>query len=180
MAFCRYLTWSSVVSAVLAAPPLLNQAQAGGTQRPVGTSFGVPGSSSKFDYVVSLFFSLFCCYLTKKIIGGGTAGLTVAERLSEDPSISVAVIEAGGFYELDNGNVSQIPAFYAKNFNQTAAPETIQPLIDWGYIIEPQVVGEAKLCTNNANSYRAWEIVDFITLRAKRSAEGTETIIDRE
>ncbi|KAI4218774.1 MAG: hypothetical protein L6R36_008758, partial [Xanthoria steineri] len=135
----RYLTWSSVVSAVLAAPPLLNQAQAGGTQRPVGTSFGVPGSSSKFDYVVSLFFSLLCGYLTKKIIGGGTAGLTVAERLSEDPTISVAVIEAGGFYELDNGNVSQIPAFYAKNFNQTAAPETIQPLIDWEYIIEPQV-----------------------------------------
>ncbi|KAH8111799.1 GMC oxidoreductase, partial [Phellopilus nigrolimitatus] len=29
------------------------------------------------------------------IIGGGTAGLTVAARLSEDPSISVAVIEAG-------------------------------------------------------------------------------------
>ncbi|KAI4282986.1 MAG: hypothetical protein L6R38_002512 [Xanthoria sp. 2 TBL-2021] len=124
MNFRKNLTWSSIVSAVLAAPPLLNQAQAGGTQRPVGTSFGVPGSSSKFDYV---------------IIGGGTAGLTVAERLSEDPTISVAVIEAGGFYELDNGNLSQIPAFYAKNFNQTAAPETIQPLIDWAYTIEPQV-----------------------------------------
>ena len=84
----------------------------------------------------------------------------------------MAVIEAGGFYELDNGNVSQIPAFYAKNFNQTAAPETIQPLIDWEYIIEPQVVGNAKLCIGNTNSYRVWQIVGFITLRAKRSAEG--------
>ena len=66
--------------------------------------------------------------------------MTVAERLSEDPTISVAVIEAGGFYELTDGNVSQIPAFYAKNFNQTPTAETIQPLIDWAYITEPQLV----------------------------------------
>ena len=29
------------------------------------------------------------------IIGGGTAGLTLAARLTEDPSIHVAVLEAG-------------------------------------------------------------------------------------
>ncbi|KAL6716047.1 hypothetical protein ACLMJK_007009 [Lecanora helva] len=119
----KYFAWSSIVSAVLAAPSLLNENQVNGTSRPVGTSFGVPGSSSKFDYV---------------IIGGGTAGLTVAERLSEDPNVAVAVIEAGGFYELDDGNVSTIPAFYLKNFNQTPVADTIQPLIDWGYITEPQ------------------------------------------
>ena len=49
-----YLAWSSVVSAVLAAPSLLNTERVGDEQRPVGTSFGVPGSSSKFDYVVCL------------------------------------------------------------------------------------------------------------------------------
>ena len=52
----------------------------------------------------------------------------------------MAVIEAGGFYELDDGNVSMIPAFYDKNFNQTPVAENIQPLIDWGYITEPQAV----------------------------------------
>ena len=34
------------------------------------------------------------------IVGGGTAGLTMAARLSEDPAISVAVIEAGTFYQV--------------------------------------------------------------------------------
>ena len=37
-------------------------------------------SSPAFDYVV---------------IGGGTAGLVVAARLSENPDISVCVVEAG-------------------------------------------------------------------------------------
>ena len=52
-------------------------------------SFGVPGINATYDYVV---------------IGGGTAGLTIAARLAEDPDVSVAVIEAGGFYQQDNGN----------------------------------------------------------------------------
>ena len=116
-------------------------------------------------------------YLTREIIGGGTAGLTVAERLAEDPTISVAVIEAGGFYELDNGNVSQIPAFYSKNFNQTAAPETIQPLIDWAYITEPQVVSSTNLHRGNVNRHRVWATVNSIILRAKRSAEGMEVSV---
>ena len=54
-----------------------------------GNSFGVPGTNATYDYVV---------------IGGGTAGLTIAARLAEDPDVSVAVIEAGGFYQQDNGN----------------------------------------------------------------------------
>ena len=46
-------------------------------------------SDTTFDYIV---------------IGGGTGGLAIAARLAEDPSVSVAVIEAGGFYQQDNGN----------------------------------------------------------------------------
>ncbi|KAL9078533.1 MAG: hypothetical protein Q9157_002556 [Trypethelium eluteriae] len=57
----------------------------------LGTAFGAPGADANFDYVV---------------VGGGTAGLTLATRLSANKSMSVAVIEAGGFYEIDNGNYS--------------------------------------------------------------------------
>ena len=60
----------------------------------LGSLFSVPGNQT-FDYV---------------IVGGGTAGLVLASQLLETP-FSVAVIEAGGFYEIDNGNVSQIPLF---------------------------------------------------------------------
>ncbi|KAH6694933.1 hypothetical protein BKA61DRAFT_711361 [Leptodontidium sp. MPI-SDFR-AT-0119] len=66
-----------------------------GQERLLGSSFGFPGANATFDYV---------------IIGGGTSGLTVAKRLAEDNSLSVVVIEAGGFYEADAGNFSQIPA----------------------------------------------------------------------
>jgi len=54
-----------------------------------GNSFGVPGKNASYDYV---------------IVGGGTGGLAIAARLAEDKNASVAVIEAGGFYQIDNGN----------------------------------------------------------------------------
>ncbi len=54
-----------------------------------GNSFGVPGVNATYDYV---------------IIGGGTAGLTIAARLAEDQDVSVAVVEGGGFYQIENGN----------------------------------------------------------------------------
>ena len=62
----------------------------------IGSHFGVPDVALTYDYVV---------------IGGGTAGLVMARRLAANPSFTVAVIEAGGFYEFDNGNYSEIPGF---------------------------------------------------------------------
>lgn len=56
---------------------------------PLGNSFGVPGTSASYDFV---------------IVGGGTGGLAIAARLAEGNNASVAVVEAGGFYQIDNGN----------------------------------------------------------------------------
>ncbi|KAL8800199.1 MAG: hypothetical protein Q9200_007325 [Gallowayella weberi] len=84
--------------------------------------FGWPsrGKDDSFDYVV---------------IGGGTAGLTVATRLAQGSTFSVAVIEAGGFYEQDNGNFSTIPG-YCTFFTGTD-PDDVNPLVDWGFVTQP-------------------------------------------
>ncbi|MCJ1372495.1 hypothetical protein MMC20_003720 [Loxospora ochrophaea] len=92
-----------------------------GATRLLGSSFGILGTNATFDYV---------------IIGGGTAGLTLANRLTENTQVSVAVIEAGSFYELSNGNLSQVPAF--DFYYTTASPTDIQPLVDWGFVTRPQ------------------------------------------
>lgn len=69
-------------------------------------------------------------------MGGGTAGLTIAERLSENPSLSVAVIEAGGFYEIESGNFSQVPGYDT----EYVLPESPPSLVDWGFVTQPQKV----------------------------------------
>lgn len=76
-------------------------------------------------------------------MGGGTAGLTIASKLAEDPSISVAVIEAGSFYQLDNGNGSIVPALIA-NQHIGSDPNDTAPLIDWDFVTEPQAVSGSR------------------------------------
>ncbi|CAJ2510845.1 Uu.00g064700.m01.CDS01 [Anthostomella pinea] len=61
------------------------------------------------------------------IAGGGTAGLVLASRLTEDGSQSVLVIEAGAD---QSGNLQvKIPAFYAANFDGDA---------DWNFSTKAQ------------------------------------------
>ncbi|KAK8095680.1 hypothetical protein PG999_013702 [Apiospora kogelbergensis] len=84
-------------------------------------SFGVPGRNRTFDYVV---------------VGGGIGGLTLATRLVEQKAGTVAVVEAGTFYELSNGNLSQLPA--NDYLWGGKGKDDWQPGIDWGYISEPQ------------------------------------------
>lgn len=87
-----------------------------------GSSFGAPAVNASYDYV---------------IVGGGTAGLTIATRLAQNPNITVAVVEAGTFYEIANSNVSQIPAFDAQSANATSLIG-VNPLIDWRFTTTPQ------------------------------------------
>lgn len=110
-----YLPVVFLFSVAFASLDLLDNGQLGTI---LGSSFGVPGANATFDYVV---------------VGGGTAGLTIATRLAENRSLSVAVVEAGGFYEIDNGNLSIIPA-------QATSPRSSQPLFDWGFSTVPQAV----------------------------------------
>ena len=69
--------------------------------------------------------------------------MTVATRLAEAQN-SVAVIEAGSFYELDNGNLSQIPSDDAMYASPIPKQTSIQPLVDWGFITEPQSVSDVE------------------------------------
>ncbi|KAI1176170.1 GMC oxidoreductase [Nemania sp. FL0916] len=88
---------------------------------PLGSSFGIPGKNATFDYVV---------------VGGGNAGLTLATRLAEQQSGRVAVVEAGTFYEISNGNLSQVPGL--DNMYISKVHNDWHPLIDWGYETVPQ------------------------------------------
>ena len=90
-----------------------------------GTSQGLNATNTTFDYI---------------IVGGGTAGLTLAARLSETPSTRVAVIEAGGFYEDSIGNGSQL-SIPAEDILWAGKSLTdVNPNVDWGFSTVPQAV----------------------------------------
>ena len=73
------------------------------------------------------------------MIGGGTAGITIASRLAENSTLSVAIIEAGGFYQVDNSDYSVIPGLsLSAPFLATAEEYQQQPLVDWGLLSTPQ------------------------------------------
>lgn len=62
------------------------------------------------------------------VIGGGTAGLVVANRLTENPNIHVTVFEAGDNHESDPR--VNVPAFWTTLMGSE---------VDWNYSSVPQV-----------------------------------------
>src|SRR3954452_18686633 len=60
------------------------------------------------------------------VVGAGSAGCVLANRLSEDPSVRVLVLEAGG---KDRWLNIKIPA---------AVPKQFHTQLDWEYYTEPE------------------------------------------
>ncbi len=60
------------------------------------------------------------------IVGAGSAGCVLADRLSADPSVRVLVLEAGG---KDRSLNIKIPAAFPKQFRTK---------LDWNYVTEPE------------------------------------------
>lgn len=62
------------------------------------------------------------------VIGGGTAGLVVANRLTENPDVTVLVLKAG--HNLDADQRVSVPAFWTTLMGSEA---------DWQYYSVPRV-----------------------------------------
>ena len=80
----------------------------------------MPGLKRAFDYV---------------IVGAGSAGCTLANRLSEDPNATVLVLEAGGW---DRHPFLKLPLGWGKVL--------LNRMYDWGYDSEPEgTMGDRRI-----------------------------------
>lgn len=71
-----------------------------------------------------------------QVVGAGTAGGAVAARLAL-AGYSVGLVEAGSFYDLDNGNKTTVPGY-----DQTTHPnDPLDSLVDYDFVTEPEPVG---------------------------------------
>lgn len=96
-------------------------------------SFASPLYAVLFDKAQDKYFGIhianYPLLLDYIICGGGTAGLAVASRLTEDENITVAVLEAGG--NALNDLVVDAPSMYTQTWGN--------PNYDWDYKTVPQV-----------------------------------------
>lgn len=97
----------------------------------------------KFQHLLPLSSVATASCIDYIVVGGGTAGLVIANRLSEDPSIRVTVIEAGD----DQRN----------NPNVTDPAKLDRPIgthIDWQYKTVPQEYAQGQIV--NVPQGKAW------------------------
>ncbi len=77
------------------------------------------------------------------IVGAGSAGCVLANRLTEDPGTSVLLIEAGG---RDRHPNIKIPAAFANQFHTE---------LDWDYWTEPEPGGRRPLAATSRAARRS-------------------------
>jgi hypothetical protein len=125
--FMLLLQLLAVVGFVAAAPGSVYEREDGRANRRsllngiVGAATGLIGVQATYDYV---------------IVGGGTAGLVMASRLSENSSLKIAVVEAGTLYEITDPIFSSTPAGDTVFVGASTTDEN--PLYDWDFVTEPQ------------------------------------------
>ncbi|KAF2448727.1 GMC oxidoreductase [Karstenula rhodostoma CBS 690.94] len=88
------------------------------------------------------------------IVGGGTSGLVIASRISEDPNITVAVIEAGS--NADTDPRVAVPGLFTS---------AVGSELDWGFEGTPQVstLTQGKLL-GGSSSINAQALIPFSKL----------------
>lgn len=117
------MAWKRVSQIALCASLALSPAYAQLNNTVLAALQGVLGVNQTFDYVV---------------VGAGTGGSALAYRLAQNPAVTVALIEAGTYYEVTNPILSATPAgdvvFVGSN------PEGIDrnPVVDWDFVTVPQ------------------------------------------
>ena len=94
------------------------------------------------------------------IVGAGSAGCALAARLTEDPEVSVALVEAG---PADTVDEVHIPA---------AFPSLFKGPLDWDYDTEPEPGIDGRRAFPAAVTLRAGSSATLTAV----SARGTQTV----